>query len=158
MFQKISKLTLIVFGLYFSISSLSFADRLSDDFEYKQLQIKLQDMQGEHNRLTLYKSALSTLIGKWAANERKIKGDTEVTLSGALGTTASALASALSKSTPITAVAGGILTLRKAVDVGLAINAKGSYVSAMSTTDSAVEDAVTDINNAYEAYRTQYDT
>ncbi len=158
MFRKISKLTLIVFVLSLVLyQNISFADKLSNDFEKDQLQIKLRDLDGAETRLTRYKAALGALIGKWSANERKIKSGTEVSLSGAFATSASALASALSVSTPITAVAGALLTLRKAAEVGLAINARDSYVSAMSTTDSAVATAVENINNAYEAYKTQYD-
>ncbi len=158
MFQKILMLTLIVFVLSLTLyQNVSFADKLSNPYEKDQLQIKLRDLDGAQTRLTRYKSALSSLIGKWSVNESKIKSGTEVSLSGAFATTASALASALSKSTPITAVAGGILTLRKAVEVGLAISASSSYVSAMSTTDSAVATAVGNINTAYEAYKTQYE-
>ena len=150
-------LTLIVCVLFlFLWQNLSFGYSKAWQTEENELGIKYKAVNGAETKLERYKSALGTLIGAWSANEKKIAGGTEVTLAGALGTSASALASALSKSTPITAVAGGLLTLRKAVEVGLAISASDGYVSAMSTADGAVSGAVTGVNTAYSEYTTQY--
>ena len=137
-------------------STRSFGYTIEMTTEKLDLEHKYQVVNDAETKLTKYKAALSTLVEKWAANESEIASGTEVTLGGVFGTTAAAFATALSKSTPITAVAGAFLTLRKAVDVGMAISASDDYVSAMETADGAVSSAVTEINAAYAAYTAQY--
>ncbi|MDE0481237.1 MAG: hypothetical protein OXI67_01540 [Candidatus Poribacteria bacterium] len=158
MLNKVGKLTFIVCVCsLFLWQNLSFGYSNQWRTEDNELENKYNALGRAEKKLDRYKDALSSLIGKWAGNERKISSNAEVTLSGAFATSATVLATALSKSTPITSVAGGLLTLRKAVDWGMAISASDSYVSAMSTADSAVESAVADIATAYSEYKSQYD-
>ena len=159
MLNKVGKLTFIVcVCTLFLWQNLSFGEYSTQwTTEDNELDIKHDNLSRAEEKLEKYRDALSTLIGKWSDNEKKISSNIDVTLSGAFATSATALASALSKSTPITAAAGGLLTLRKAVHAGMAISASDSYVSAMSTADSAVESAVADIAMAYSEYESQYD-
>jgi len=107
--------------------------------------------------LGVYKEALKLINGKWDAHQADIATGVEVTLSGAFATTASALASALAPSTPYTALAGGLLTLRKAVDLGLSISASDQYDDAIEAADAAVESAMADVAKAIVRYDTYYD-
>ena len=140
----------------FLLQNLAFGYSKAWQTEENELDIKYRAVSGASTKLVKYRDALGTLTGKWSANEKKIAAGAEVTLAGVLTTSASTLALYLTGGSAIPVYMSAVLTLKSAVDVGLGISGSDSYVSAIQTADSAVEDAVEDVEEAYKAYTTQY--
>ncbi len=105
------------------------------------LNSKKADVEEEIRILNKRREAMNALIGEWSANKAKIESGIELTFAGVFATSAAGVANYFAGGTlTATTKAAALLTLKKAVETGVAINAHGSYVEAMNTAINAVDE------------------
>ena len=163
MFRKLVSISLIVFvlSLFLWTLNVSFADESDDraiDAAMDFAENKADDVDDEIDKLKIMKDAMNVMMGKWEANKSDIVSGVELTLVGALGTTASVAANIFSGGTlTVTTKTAGLFTLKKAIDAGMSISAHSRYVDAMESAINAVDTQIEVIEKAQVIYSQVYD-
>ncbi len=163
MFKKLVSISFIVFvlSLFLWEPNVSFADESDDraiDAAMEFAENKSRDVDQEINKLKILKDAMDLMISEWEGNKSDIVNGIELTLAGALGTTASAAVNVFSGGTlSITTKTAALFTLKKAIDVGLAITAHSGYVEAMEAAINAVDSQIEMVEKAKVVYSEVYD-
>lgn len=161
MFKKLWIGNLIILMLLLQFAIPTFADNSQNtkiENARKFAENKAGRAQDRIDELDVMKNAMTALIGEWKDNKAAIESGIELTLFGVLGTTATALSTYFSGGTTyITTKAGVVATIKKAIDLGVAISARGGYVEAMETAINAVDKQLGVVEDAIVYYSQVYD-
>ena len=152
---------LIILMLLLQLAIPTFADKSqNEDIEIarKFAANKAGRAQDRIDELNVMMNAMNALIDEWNGNKEAIANGIELTLAGVLGTTASLLSTYFSGGSmgPGT-VTAAMLTIKKAIDLGVAISAHGGYVEAMETAINAVANQLGVVKDAIVYYSEVYD-
>ncbi len=151
MFRRILLFTLIVCVLcLFLIQQVSYAD-IPDLVRQHETSIAntiglMNTTIGNYNTL---KGAMDTLNSDFKTNQKAVRKGVEVTVTIAAGAIISATASVISGGTLAPAAFAGYIALRTAAGTAKTAWKSAELISAMGTTLSAMDGALSDVNKAY---------
>ena len=160
--RRISVFTVLMLTLMLGITGMTDAHDPEPDKPLDGaktfMESKEGDVEEEIRKLDKMKDAMNVLIGKWSENKSKISSGIELTLVGALGTTASVAANIFSGGMlTATTKTAGLFTLKKAIDVGMSISAHSGYVEAMNSAINAVDSQLGNVEAAIGLVNAVYD-